>query len=186
MLTIMNTRLELPQFLIDRGLTGEGAEIGVLFGEFSRHILSNWPGTLYMIDPWEQQPADRYLDGCNSVDMNKALAKAVAAVAEFGARAVILREYSVPAAQHFRDRQLSWAYLDGNHSFDVITADLNAYWPKIRSGGILAGHDFYERHTPFHDCGVEIAVREFAMQNNLKLNVIPDAEGEPGWWFDKP
>lgn len=182
----MNTRLELAQYLKSRGLVGDGVEIGVLFGEYSRYLLSNWPGRLFCIDPWAQQDPSVYCDGCNAVNLNKAMDKAIAAVKEFGDRAVIMREYSLSAARHFKDGQLSVAYLDGNHSFESVTADLRAYWPKIKAGGILAGHDFYERHTDFHDCGVETAVREFAMQNHLKLNVIPDKEGEPGWWFDKP
>lgn len=182
----MNTRLDLAQYLKSRGLVGDGVEIGVLFGEFSRHILSNWPGKLFMIDPWIQQSPKVYCDGCNAVDLDNAMEKATAAVKEFGDRAVIARAMSIDAAAHFEDGQLSFAYLDGNHSFDSVTADLRAYWGKIKSGGVMAGHDFYERHTDYHDCGVETAVREFAMQNHLKLNIIPDVGGEPGWWFDKP
>lgn len=182
----MNTRLEFAQYLKSRGLVGDGVEIGVMFGEFSKHMLSNWPGRLFMIDPWENQPPSRYLDGCNSLDMDKAMQRAIDACMEFGKRAVIVREYSVMAAKNFQEGQLDWVFLDGNHRYESVKADLNAYWGKLHSGAIMAGHDFYERHTDWHDCGVETAVREFAMRHKLKLNIIPDVGLEPSWWFDKP
>lgn len=178
----MNTRLELAQYLKSRELVGDGVEIGVMFGQFSKHMLANWPGRLFMIDPWENQPPSRYLDGCNSLDMDKARQRAIDAVAEFGARAVIMREYSISAARHFDDSQLDWVYIDSNHRYENIKEDLITWLPKIKKNGIISGHDFYDRHDDWHDCGVESAVREFSIKRSLKLN-LTNGDDPKSWWF---
>ena len=41
--------------------SGKGVEIGVFKGEFSKHILNNWEGTLYMVDVWRPL-GDEYED----------------------------------------------------------------------------------------------------------------------------
>ena len=35
-------------------------------------------------------------------------------------------------------------FIDARHSYDAVLEDLNAWWPKIRPGGILAGHDYVD------------------------------------------
>ena len=42
----------LPRILSENKLNGKGVEIGVFKGQFSKHILENWDGKLYLIDPW--------------------------------------------------------------------------------------------------------------------------------------
>jgi predicted O-methyltransferase YrrM len=39
------------------------------------------------------------------------------------------------------DGGLNWVYLDAAHDFDSVVRDLNAVLPKLRPGGIVAGHD---------------------------------------------
>lgn len=183
----MKTRLEFPELLNGLGLTGVGVEIGIMFGEFSAHMLTHWKGnTLVLIDPWEQQPAKIWLDGCNSLDMEDAYETTKTAVAPFGDRAKILRMYSIRASLEFGDNTLSFCYCDGNHSLASIRADLAAWWPKMKSGAsILAGHDYYNRETKWHRCGVKTAVDEFVAKHGLKLETTTDDE-VPSWWFFKP
>lgn len=179
----ISSRLELPTLLNERRLEYEGAEVGVLFGDFSAHILKHWGGKLHMIDPWVQQDPEVYLDGCNAVSMNKAYERAKARVAPFSVRANLIRSFSLEASHGFRDGQLDFVYLDANHSFDSVSADLLAWWPKVRAGGIVAGHDFYERHDEYQNCGVESAVREFVQQRGLELKLTPECTS---WWIDVP
>ncbi len=175
-------RLEMPQWLWERGLTGYGAEVGVLFGEFSEHVLENWPGKLLLVDPWQNQPQKIYRDGCNSVVMEEAYEKTLAKVARFGDRAVILRKFSHDAVGGIVDGSLSWAYLDHNHSLEVMRDDLPRYWAKVRPGGLMGGHDFYNRHDDWHDCGVQQAVEEFCAERGLTFYTT----GCTSWWVEKP
>ena len=181
----MKSRLEFADLLKSRGLVHSGVEIGVLFGDYSTYILANWPGILYMVDPWVQQPADTYLDGCNAVNMEKALEKTKAAIAEFAPRGQIVRMFSEGAANKFFPEALDFAYIDSNHKKEAVVADIAAWWPKIHSGGILAGHDYYERHDAWQECGVQSAVDEFAAAHGLTLN-LTTADSPNSWWFVKP
>ncbi len=174
-------RLDLPRWLVQKGLVAEGAEIGVLFGEFSAHLLKYWPGTLSLVDPWVQQPSEQWLDGCNAVRMDKAFQKTIDTVSPYADRAKIVRKFSLDAVNDFSDGSLSFAYLDGNHGHDNVAAELRAFWEKITHGGLLSGHDFYEQHTDWHDCGVETAVREFCAERGLKFYTTDCTS----WWVEK-
>ena len=59
---------------------------------------------------------------------------------------------------------LDFVYIDGNHTYEFAKKDLNLYYPKIKNGGVLAGHNF-EINYP----GVVKAVLEFAEKHGLVL-----------------
>ena len=131
-------------FLFNRlGLKGIGVEIGVQRGEFSRHLLQYWPGErLYMVDTWRHLKG--YLDmanGDHNVQLDN-MAKAFMATYEADARAVILRDYSVSASNLFPDKSLDFVFIDGDHSYAAAKADIEAWAPKVKAGGILCGHDY--------------------------------------------
>jgi hypothetical protein len=52
-----------------------------------------------------------------------------------------LRMTSVEAAATYPDGSLDVVFLDADHGTDAVIADCQAWWPKLRPGGILAGHD---------------------------------------------
>lgn len=64
-----------------------------------------------------------------------------------------LRMPSLEAAPRFEDRSLSLVYIDADHGYESVRADIAAWLPKVRPGGVIAGHDF---NMP----GVHRAVRE--------------------------
>jgi hypothetical protein len=43
---------------------------------------------------------------------------------------------------------LDFVYIDGNHRFEQVVADLAAWAPKVRPGGIVAGHDYLKAKLP--------------------------------------
>jgi len=57
----------------------------------------------------------------------------------------IVRKFSVEAAKDFADGSLDFVYIDGNHEFSHVAADLAAWIPKIRKAGIVSGHDWCQR-----------------------------------------
>jgi predicted O-methyltransferase YrrM len=62
---------------------------------------------------------------------------------------------SAEAASLLEDDAYSLLFIDGDHRYQSVCMDLRMYEPKLRAGGILAGHDY--RLIP----GVERAVKEF-------------------------
>ena len=49
---------------------------------------------------------------------------------------------SLDVVHHYGDESLDFVFLDDNHEQAHVARELEAWWPKIRSGGMLAGHDF--------------------------------------------
>jgi predicted O-methyltransferase YrrM len=64
-------------------------------------------------------------------------------------------ECSWEAARHYEDLSLDMVFIDADHSYESVRNDIAAWLPKVRLGGILAGHDF----TPLMP-GVVDAVQE--------------------------
>jgi len=81
-------------------------------------------------------------------------------------RVTIIREYTPQVATLFEDNFFDWVYIDANHSYNSIRADLMSWYKKIKSGGLLAGYD-YSTHSTYY--GVIQAVNEFSIEHNLKL-----------------
>jgi predicted O-methyltransferase YrrM len=63
---------------------------------------------------------------------------------------------SFDRANDFEDGSIDFVFLDANHSYEFISKDIAAWLPKIKKGGILAGHDYDPKDWP----GVIQAVKE--------------------------
>jgi hypothetical protein len=49
---------------------------------------------------------------------------------------------SAKSAYLFADNSLEFVFVDADHRYDAVKRDLNAWMPKIKIGGILAGDDY--------------------------------------------
>lgn len=76
---------------------------------------------------------------------------------------------------------LDFAYIDAQHHFEAIREDIELWYPKIRRGGILSGHDFLDGYAAGYLYGVESAGTEFASRNRLKAKL--SGEGIRPSWF---
>ena len=50
---------------------------------------------------------------------------------------------SVKAATKFKDNSIDFLFLDAGHEYEDIIEDMTAWYPKVKPGGIIAGHDYY-------------------------------------------
>jgi Methyltransferase domain len=136
----LETRDDIGAFLECRGLQ-TGAEVGVQYGGNSRVTLGDWPSCtkFYLVDLWKHQ--DNYHDNANFVDdqQNKIYEAAQNTLKRFKDKTIFLRMSSVEAAPRIPDQSLDFVYIDARHDFCGVTDDMNAYWPKLRPGGIMAG-----------------------------------------------
>lgn len=160
------------------------AEIGVYRGDLSAFLLSSVPDLhLSMVDSWAEVPDGDYRktgDKCaqlTQADHDENYAAAIEAVRFADARARIFRCPSVQAAGLVADG-LDLAFIDGDHSESGVRADIAAWWPKVRAGGILSGHDFSHRRRK---SGVVRAVEAFVAENGLELQL----GGGSVWWVLK-
>ena len=177
-----------------------GCEVGVQGGAFSQFILSHTPSLekFYLVDPWEQQT--NYKDGANvtNEEQERILRCAKERVSKWEDKAVILRGYSTVMCDQIPDNSLDFVYIDARHDYKGCQEDINAFWPKVKTGGVMAGHDYlnYQDTQKFFKdqpeenwsiCydgsinygAVKGAVNEFAQDNNLDVYV--SSEFFPSW-----
>ena len=49
---------------------------------------------------------------------------------------------SVEMAESYEDDSLDFVFIDGDHRYEFVKADIEAWVPKVKSGGIVSGHDY--------------------------------------------
>jgi hypothetical protein len=160
----LSDRNELPRLLNSRRLFGCGVEIGVKQGEFSETLLNEWRGRLLLsVDPWREDAPEAYQDIANVPQSRQETFyhETVARLAPFGARSSICRMTSVDAAAAVIDYTMDFVYVDARHDYDAVMEDLNAWYSKVRPGGIFAGHDYLDGVYAAGVFAVKSAVDEF-------------------------
>ena len=159
-------------------------EVGVQEGNFGELLLATAPQTLrhYVgVDPWAPQlHAANYIDEANKgheaheANMQATVQRLSPFLSED--RAVsLLRLPSLTAAALFRNESLDVVYLDARHDYYSVLRDLAAWWPKLRSGGLLAGHDYVTGLIEGTLFGVRASADKFARDNGLLLLCTRDA-----------
>jgi len=118
-----------------------GAELGVKEGQTLFHILEKNP-LLHMVgvDIWKPTPESGDfgdLDWNHVKHMNSVLDRAVG----YRNRLRIIREMTVEAAKLVEDGTLDFVFIDADHSQRAVEADIDAWKPKLKPGGVLCGHD---------------------------------------------
>jgi hypothetical protein len=63
-------------------------------------------------------------------------------VAPVRARVRDMRMTSVEAAGYFDDNSVDFLMLDGDHGYEAVRADIDAWLPKMRRGGVISGDDY--------------------------------------------
>lgn len=157
----------------------KGAEVGVSSGDFSRNILSEAPNLkLWCIDIWEQN--------YQLPNPDQSYQETLSNLTPFGIeRFEMVKEASPQSAARFEDEFFDFVYIDADHLYEPVLRDIEAWYPKVRSGGILWGHDYSQ---PWD--GVIQAVDEFCQKNGYTVGVIEavgywdgDQDGGSKSWF---
>jgi hypothetical protein len=177
-LAYVPNRLHLPGVLNQRGLVGVGYEIGVLKGEYSAWLLERWRGErLVSVDAWS---AD--LDpNVAQAEHDSYLGQTRHRLARYGDRSEIWRADSRQAAARVPPASADFVYIDARHDYESVSADLAAWLPRVRPGGLLAGHDYFDGERQGQLYGVRRAVDEFSRCHGLKLSVTRRDYPEQSW-----
>ena len=76
---------------------------------------------------------------------------------------------SLVAARSFDDDSLDFVFIDASHEYEDVKNDILAWLPKVRKGGVLAGHDYYvdgEDYYPGVKRAVDECLRDFDTLEN--------------------
>jgi hypothetical protein len=118
------TLVEIGSFM------GESMEIFARSGKFKK---------IYCVDPWK-----------NGYDLTDGSSHIVeSAESSFDVRHANynfvekIKLESLVASEKFADESIDMIYIDGNHQPDMVKKDILSWYPKVKKGGYICGHDWF-------------------------------------------
>jgi hypothetical protein len=142
----------------------QGRSISYLASELQLRGKTN---LVYAVDTWEgsaeQKPDVDRLGGCETLFQTF-----LTNLVSHRGRVVPLRTESAAASRYFPDESLGAVFLDADHTYEAVSKDLRAWYPKLRPGGLLFGHDYVPPHARSLN-GVVRAVDEFFAGQSLEI-----------------
>ena len=177
---------------------GVFVEIGTWTGDFAEALLTtNTTAKLYCIDAYAAY--EGYNDSMNLTVGDDQYNEAVAKLSKFGDRVTFVKQLSNDAVSSIPDG-VDGIYIDANHGYNYVKADLANYYPKVAPGGYVVGHNAddtddsrrnedgdivsnfsYQGTALYHAIGVLKAFKEFEASNGLFVNRIKNQA-----YFQKP
>lgn len=126
-----------------------GVEVGVFEGDNSSALLENLPSleTLVCVDSfchYEEfdQATPRKNGKVFNANYSEVKQKFLSAMAPFSGRYTVIEEFSDGASRMFKDDAFDFVFIDANHAYEYVLTDIILWIPKVKSGGIIAGHDY--------------------------------------------
>lgn len=147
--------------------------------------IANWGvKKLYAVDLWESHPEIPGDAGSSQAWHNANYQACKKRFEPFGQRVEILRGPTVAMAGLINE-PLDFVNVDACHSYACVKADIEAYWPKLKRGGIMAFHDY-----EMAQYGVKRAVLDFIASLSPQFQSIyllpEDKTEDAGAYLVKP
>ncbi len=154
--------------LMDQFNCKHAVELGVATGYYSEVLARAHLDELVLVDKWN--------DHHNEEERRMVVAKF-----KEDPRVRILHMLFEEAAKLFSDGYFDFVYVDGYaHTGQDNGKTLEVWWPKLKRGGIFAGHDYHPIYQPTVD-----AVNAFCAQRELTFCTTEEAF-YPSWYLVKP
>ena len=141
----VNARDILPTLLPRNGL---GAEIGVFKGNYSEVLYQkSKPEKMFLVDPWVNSADETHADSIYALgkaDMDEIYDKVAKRFAKQVRqdRMVLCRMTSTEFFSQVEDESFDWVYVDGDHNYDAVRADIFSAYQKVKAGGFIAIDDY--------------------------------------------
>lgn len=122
-------------------------------------VIQQWGGRLTCVDRWNAHSGNGFVgieDFASNIQQ--------AGVARF---IRIICADTVDAARGWKSK-IDYLYVDAGHTYDECTADLEAWWPFVRVGGLIAGDD-YDDPYGIPELGVTRAWDEFEKRHGQEF-----------------
>ena len=148
-----------------------GAEIGVHVGESFLTLLQTCPNIskLYGVDPYvpyidylkeEGQSFDPMVVDEKEIEYIKLVSYHRQKFSGHKDKIVFYEMDSIEASKKVEDKSLDFIFIDSYCSFEQAKDDIKVWYPKVKDGGIFAGHDW---NMPL----VRLAVTKFRENENI-------------------
>ena len=191
MALIVKHRDDFGVLLDNLKLNGMGIEIGVNEGTYSDVLLSKTRlQKIYFVDPWKEFISNEQKDNAyygSQKTLDDRYKMVVEKLKKYGERVAILRKDSVEALQDFSNDYFDFIYIDAVHTYEYVKKDMNSWYPKLKHGGVFAGHDYAkDTISSLGVYGVKSAVDEFCQERNIKMSLTGGSRRcPPSWYFIK-
>ena len=155
---------------------GVGAEIGVFKGDFSKELLARAkPSKLFLVDRFNSLAVSTDAKGKRiQVKMDKMPDQLVR---RFKGKPIeVVSELGWVWLHNQEADSLDWVYLDSDHGYFNVRMELLAARKAVKSGGIIAGHDYDKQSF----AGVVKTVNDFCLEFGLKAEIY-SAEDSPSF-----
>ncbi len=182
----MKNRIELAEHFNNLGFK-KGAEIGVCNGRYSLILCQKIPG-LRLIGVDRYRPYGGHGIHRLQATQDDNLLTTREKLKDYPLYSLLITT-SKEAAEWIADESLDFVFIDSDHSYEAVKEDINLWTPKVRKGGIVSGHDYYQ--GKLGTMGVIKAVDEYVAEHGYKLQTTEwDYEAErddrqPDWYFTK-
>lgn len=150
-------------------------EVGSWMGLSTMDIAQMLPagGIVYAVDTWEGSPNETHDPTILESLYDQFLSNMIHS--NLTHKVIPIRADSLQAASQL-DILADLIYLDATHTYEACYADLQAWYPHLKQGGILCGDDLR-----WGDCGIERAVHQFAKEKSLIVH-----DNGWFWWLTSP
>jgi hypothetical protein len=178
-----NRMKDLPLLFKELGFH-EGAEIGVLEGEFTEALAKPNPDIkIYAVDAWRFYPLrNNFRKPYHYIIIEDRARKRLLQYPNV----IIIREWSMDAVKRFGDESLDFVYIDADHRFEYVTNDIAEWSKKVRTGGIISGHDYTQsRNRKATYCHVKNVVDAWTYAHGIHPWFVFSQKPQGGWMFVK-
>jgi len=144
----------------------------------------------YAVDHWRGTPGESAHEQDADANDGRLFEVFEANIAPIAAYVRPIRSDTVEAASRFPDESVDFLYVDAAHDYQGVLRDLDAWFPKVKSGGTIAGDDWDFFAAKDFEFGVRLAVCDFLGSATGSLcieNSAPSGAGNnwPQWSFVK-
>ncbi len=146
-------------------------EIGVREGFNFQNMIKHGPKLAVAIDCWLDDGTPSRNDSCGSqAELDKQYNDFKTLVSD-KSFVKIYRDYSYNAVKEFPDEYFDFIFIDADHTYEGCKRDILDWYPKVKKGGVLCGHDYVHRRVPtvkgIITFGVIEAVDEWVVNNKI-------------------
>jgi len=145
----------------------------------------------YLVDMWQYEGNEDFVDKYSGGNYNNELEKGYDRVKRLygdNPKVQMCKGSSEDWAEKFEDGFFDYLYLDADHSKKSVLADLKSWYPKVKNGGIIAGHDVYcDQNNAFREhFDVEGALAEFFTEEQQENIHLTNEYAYRTWIYLKP
>lgn len=150
---------------------GTWVEVGVWRGDNARRVMRAAPPhtRIVLVDPWKCVDSEEYRAYATKDalatqrDMDRYYKEALSKLDPWRKRCKVLRMSSMEAAFELAGQRFDLVFIDAEHTYDALRADIEAWRVLVRPGGWIGGHDYGKERFP----GVTKCVDELYPEREL-------------------